>query len=463
MLDMHKNEKEIAIYATTENTFDTNELQQRGQDKDVAEQNDDDDVSDNFPREESYHSNFRSDDEVLNDEGETYLKTNKSPIMKVNLKFVNVVQFRRACSMGFLAGFHPYISLDACHLKGKFNGVLVVVATGIEGNSSMFSVAYGILESENTQSWIWFLKLLKKAIGTLDGTYIATLKKVRGDFFNIKLWGAARTYCINEHDRLLNEIAGVSKEAIAYLHDHHKKIWIRCKFGTTSKCNYITNNISEAFNSWVGDLRYQPVLTLLDDIRDRLMNLGRYEVCRSSDNRADVMHKGKCWEVILDERKCTCRVWQVRGLPCVHAVAFISFMRDNNWDKFVDPYFTIKKLKEAYALEIAPFPTKDQSLKTEMGEKIYPPVIKRPHGRLRKNRIVPHDEGAERLSYLRLCTRYKALAYAERVVQGIEDGWDGMKRGYQRRCLAPQMLYSVAYRILGVLQNGIQSTGYSEL
>ncbi|GJZ54888.1 hypothetical protein Tco_0610081 [Tanacetum coccineum] len=65
MLDMHENEKEITIYATTENTFDTNELQQRGQDKDVAEQNDDDDVSDNFPREESYHSNYSSDDEGL--------------------------------------------------------------------------------------------------------------------------------------------------------------------------------------------------------------------------------------------------------------------------------------------------------------------------------------------------------------------------------------------------------------
>nr|GEV65991.1 hypothetical protein [Tanacetum cinerariifolium] len=58
-----------------------------------------------------------------------------------------------ACSMGFLAGCRPYISLDACHLKGKFNGVLVA-ATGIDGNSSMFPVAYGILELENTSSWI---------------------------------------------------------------------------------------------------------------------------------------------------------------------------------------------------------------------------------------------------------------------------------------------------------------------
>ncbi|GJS40327.1 hypothetical protein Tco_0565370 [Tanacetum coccineum] len=46
---------------------------------------------------------------------------------------------------------------------------------------------------------------------------------------------------------------------------------------------------------------------------------------------------------------------------------------------------------------------------------------------------------------------------------GIEDGLDVTERGYQGWCLAPQRLYSAAYRILGVLQNGIKSTGYSEL
>ena len=124
--------------------------------------------------------------------------------------------------------------------------------------------------------------------------------------------------------------------------------------------------------------------------------MGEYAVCASSDNRAEVKYKGRRWEVILDERKCTCRVWQVKGLPCVHAAAFIAFRRDNNWDKYVDPYFTVEKFKEAYALEIGPLPTKDQWVHIETEEKIYPPFIKRPAGRPRKNRIVPHDESKRR-------------------------------------------------------------------
>ena len=50
----------------------------------------------------------------------------------------------------------------------------------------------------------------------------------------------------------------------------------------TVKCDYITNNISETFNSWIGEVRYQPVLDLLDAIRERIMVLfdKKRRICR---------------------------------------------------------------------------------------------------------------------------------------------------------------------------------------
>ncbi|XP_023760901.1 uncharacterized protein LOC111909328 [Lactuca sativa] len=256
-----------------------------------------------------------------------------------------------AYSKGLLAGCRPYIALDACHLKGKFTSVLAA-ATGIDGNNSIFPIAYSVLESESTQSWTWFLESLKKSIGMPDGLVISSdmqkglevavmhiypnvehrecvrhlysnfKKQFRGEFFNKKLWGAAKTYRPTKHDRLLKDIVDVSQDAITYLNINHKKIWSRSKFGTTSKCDYITNNISESFNSWIGATRYQPVLDLLDANREKLMkrfdkkrilvkrwngvlvpnakirlndifkNLGEYEVCRSGDNQAEVKFKG---------------------------------------------------------------------------------------------------------------------------------------------------------------------------
>ena len=129
-----------------------------------------------------------------------------------------------------------------------------------------------------------------------------------------------------------------------------------------------------------------------------MQNLGDYQVSRSSGNRAEVKYNGRRWEVLLDEKTCSCRVWQVKGLPCVHAAAFIAFTRDAIWDSYVDPYFTIDKFKEAYALEIAPIPGKDQWVHIDASEKIHPPIMKRPIGRPRKNIIIfkchrRHDVG----------------------------------------------------------------------
>nr|XP_043619629.1 uncharacterized protein LOC122591424 [Erigeron canadensis] len=351
-----------------------------------------------------------------------------------------------ACFKGFLAGCRPYIGLDACHLKGKYNGV-VAAATGIDGNNSIFPVAYSVLESENTASWTWFLESLKKAIGTPDGLVISSdmqkglevaimhvysnvqhrecirhlysnfKKHFRGDFFYSNLWGAALTYHSSEHDRFMKQIVGLRENAITYLTQNHNKIWSRSKFGTISKCDYITNNISEAFNSWIGKLRYKPVLDLLDSIREKMIkrfdkkirivkkwngtlvpkaksylnqiskNLGEYKVSRTSDTQAEVTYKTKRYEVNLLERKCSCRVWQVKGLPCVHATTLIAFTRDSDWDKYVDPYFSIEKFKEAYALDFGTISGKDQWVHIDTEEKIYPPIIKRPPGRQKKTEL----------------------------------------------------------------------------
>ncbi|XP_023770327.2 uncharacterized protein LOC111918938 [Lactuca sativa] len=402
-------------------------------------------------REQAYTDMYgKWDDSYVNiyDFKQELEKRNPGSVVEIDLQIV-------ACSRGFLAGCRPYIALDACHLKGKFNGVLAA-ATSIDGNNGMFPVAYGVLEAENTKSWTWFLTSLQKAIGTPNGLVISSdmqkglelaitqvypniehrecirhlcsnfKKHFRGDFFMIKLWEAANTYSVSKHDRLLNEIATKCADAISYLNENHKKIWSRSKFGTLVKCDYITNNISESFNSWVGDIRYKPVLDLLDAIREKLMerfdkkrnkvkkwkgplvpkakkylktitkNLGEYQVCRSSDNKAEVKFKGYRWDVVLDEKKCSCRKWQVTGLPCVHAAAFIAFTREPSWDKYVDTYFTVDKFKEAYALEIGPMPGKDQWVNIETVDKIYPPIIKRPPGRPKKNRIIPHDEPKKR-------------------------------------------------------------------
>ena len=52
------------------------------------------------------------------------------------------------------------INLDGCFLKGYYGGHLLV-AVGIDANDSIYPLAHAVVESENYESWYWFMLLLK--------------------------------------------------------------------------------------------------------------------------------------------------------------------------------------------------------------------------------------------------------------------------------------------------------------
>jgi hypothetical protein len=52
-----------------------------------------------------------------------------------------------------------------------------------------------------------------------------------------------------------------------WLLDNHKQLWARSKFSTTDKCDYVTDNIVEALNSWIREEKSIPIVELMDKIR----------------------------------------------------------------------------------------------------------------------------------------------------------------------------------------------------
>ena len=46
--------------------------------------------------------------------------------------------------------------------------------------------------------------------------------------------------------------------------------------------------------------------------------------------------------VKLDIDLCDCNVWELKGIPCVHALACINFIRARV-EQYVHPYFTTEK------------------------------------------------------------------------------------------------------------------------
>ncbi|KAE8776103.1 hypothetical protein D1007_51328 [Hordeum vulgare] len=71
----------------------------------------------------------------------------------------------KACLQEFLNGCRPYLAVDVTALNGRWRGQLAA-ASAVDGHNWLFRVAFGVLEVESEESWIWFLQQLRNIIET---------------------------------------------------------------------------------------------------------------------------------------------------------------------------------------------------------------------------------------------------------------------------------------------------------
>ena len=98
---------------------------------------------------------------------------------------------------------------------------------------------------------------------------------------------------------------------------------------------------------------------------------------------------------IWQKKECSYNRWQLTGKPCIHALYFLLVLRGEKGkvDHYVSEYFSVAKLKAAYADNVPALRGKDQWEIVEPSIKLCPPVLTKPPGRPRKNRIRGSAEG----------------------------------------------------------------------
>jgi len=114
--------------------------------------------------------------------------------------------------------------------------------------------------------------------------------------------------------------------------------------------------------------------------------------------------------VDLQERKCTCRRWQVTSLPCTHALCIITSIRGCNIEGYVHEYYSVAKFKKAYEKSGKPMTDSKQWPKVDPGFKLWPPILKRAAGRPRKRRYKSAAEGGT-VRRTTKCTRCKQFGH----------------------------------------------------
>jgi hypothetical protein len=250
--------------------------------------------------EESFQMLFNWRAEVLSRSPES--------VIEVDIKEVDgKVYFHRffcalgPCIKGFLEGCRPYLSIDSTTLNGRWNGHMAA-ATAIDGHNWMYPVAFGFIDGETEDNWVWFMSQMKRAIGDLPLLAVCTdackglekavklvfpyaeqrecfrhlmqnfVKRFGGDIFS-NMYPAARAYRPGVSQYFYNQVVEASEDAKKWLEMYHNLKWKRSEFNPAIKCDYITNNLAEVFNNWVKDWKYLPVVELADKCRELIMIL----------------------------------------------------------------------------------------------------------------------------------------------------------------------------------------------
>ncbi|XP_057730652.1 uncharacterized protein LOC130945987 [Arachis stenosperma] len=289
----------------------------------------------------------------LRDYANEILKTNPGSTVRIhtnpqpdsNPLFFRIYVCFEACKKGFLRGCRPFIGLDGTFLRGYFGGQLLT-AIGQDANNHIYPIAYAIVESENKASWKWFLEILEEDIGDF-----------RANEFNF-MSDMQKATTTQDFDAAMERLKKINVRAWEYLDKIKPKQWSMAHFSEYPKVDNYTNNNCEGFNSKVKKMRGKSIITMLEEVRCYVMRIiarnkkaligynGRLTPTQQSrlerekresnkwrplptgDNAGNV-YEVQCLpvkvSVDLGKGTCSCRVWQLTGLPCRHVCAALAY------------------------------------------------------------------------------------------------------------------------------------------
>ena len=202
---------------------------------------------------------------------------------------------------------------------------------------------------------------------------------------NINFWAAAKVYNEFLFNKAMQHIRMINEAAYVWLMSKPKEMWARHAYDPRIKIDHVTNNMTESFNQWIGNLRAKPTLTMLDGIRIKIMGRlnkrfkkantldslvtpkikktldliqqdSRFcKVIAVGDDEYQVVDGFTTFVVTLIVKTCACGYWKIRRLPCKHAATCIVHKRANI-ETYCDEYLTRFTYLKAYGEIIHPLP-----------------------------------------------------------------------------------------------------------
>ncbi|XP_031104367.1 uncharacterized protein LOC116026261 [Ipomoea triloba] len=200
------------------------------------------------------------------------------------------------------------------------------------------------------------------------------------------LWACARATTLNSYNDCLRKLRALDEDAYQWLGDKSPSEWSRSHFSTHSHCDMLVNNICESFNATLLGARDKPIIECLETIRKMLMTKffdkrqkaasWKTVICPTIVGKLKKVEKeaagylatqcdffkfevsqlyGDRQEVDLERKTCSCRKWELTGVPCKHGVCAIwkKYGKGALFD-FVHPCYSKESYLKIYSCSINP-------------------------------------------------------------------------------------------------------------
>ncbi|KAK9233359.1 hypothetical protein WN943_023608 [Citrus x changshan-huyou] len=361
---------------------------------------------------------------------------------------------RTSSRRGFFEGCRSFIGVDGCHLKGSYKGVLLT-AVSIDANYGIYPLAMCVVDTENNESWLYFLEKLYDQVGcnggeglcfmsdrqkgilnALERVFPLSFKRYccRHIYANFKnkfpglllkkvFWRACRSSSAADFHSHMKELKNITPDGYEWLMKIPIACWAKHLFSPHTKCNHVTNNMTESFNNWINNYRGLPIVRMFEEIRRKIMRLihKRHEAALGwNDELPPVMRRkiiegivaarslsiifghNETFEVVEDATKiivvdlpkknCDCGEWGISGLPCKHAICCIDAKRYPVED-FIHPYLKKTVFIGTYKHQFTPV-SDEKKWPLELHDNLQPPTAIRSAGRPQTKRRKEADESS---------------------------------------------------------------------
>lgn len=348
---------------------------------------------------------------------------------------------------GFQQGCRPLLFLDSIPLKSKYQGTLLAAtaADGDDGVFPV-AFAVVDAESDDNWHW-FLLQLKSALSTSCPITFVADRQKGLRESIADIFTGSYHAYCLrylteqfirdlkgqfsHEVKRLMVEdfyaaayaptpesfqrsiesIKSISLEAYNWIVQSEPLNWANSYFHG-ARYNHMTSNFGELFYSWASDAHELPITQMVDVIRGKIMELiytrradsiqwlsrltpSMEEKLKKENHKVPplqvLLSAGSTFEVRgdtiemvdIDHWDCSCKGWQLTGLPCCHAIAVLGCMGRSPYD-YCSRYFTTESYRLTYSESVNPIPNADVPVlkdSSQLTVTVTPPPTRRPPGR----------------------------------------------------------------------------------